>query len=85
MPDKPFKLFIKDRSRRLLVVMGVPGSVDSTEVGVFFEPAGDGQVVLEIASLSSHAAAAAAEIIFTDLERKFPVINAERPDHQELP
>ena len=76
---KPFKYFIEDPRRRYLVVMGVPGSVDTTEVGIFFEPKDDRQVMVNVASLSSYATIKASDIIFNALGEEFPVVKDETP------
>jgi len=54
-----------------MVLIGVPGSVDSTEVGVFFDPSQEGQIKIDVSSLSSVAKVTAAELIFTELNKKF--------------
>lgn len=57
-------LFAKDPKKNYLIVMGVPGNVDTTEVGVFFDQLPDQQTRIEISSLSLRAKDAAAEMIF---------------------
>jgi hypothetical protein len=65
-------LFLQDRKKGHLVVMGVLGSVDTTEVGIFFsEVVGERQVTIEISSLSPYAKLAVAELVFDDLGQKF--------------
>ncbi len=49
-----FDIFIHNRVKQHIVLMGVKGNVDTTEVGIFFTQAGQGRVKLEISSLSSH-------------------------------
>ena len=68
------ELFLQDKARRHIVVMGVPTSIDTTEVGIFFEPAGDGLTRVEISSLSTNAKTRAAELIFPELEKFFAVV-----------
>lgn len=66
-----FVLFLQNRKQGALVVMGVPGCVDTTEVGVFFSDKGGGQTAIEISSLSSRAKDAAAQVIFDRLSQQF--------------
>jgi len=70
----PLDLFIKDRKRSLLVVMGVPGSVDTTEVGIFFDPQADGNVRVEVSSLSTNAKQITAKMVFSKLLESFPEV-----------
>ena len=67
-------LFIKERKRDFLVVMGVPNCVDTTEVGVFFVPLDAGNVRIELSSLSTKAKRNASKIIFKELGNHFPEI-----------
>ncbi|MDP2654767.1 MAG: hypothetical protein Q8Q08_12175 [Candidatus Omnitrophota bacterium] len=60
-------LFIKNPAKKMIVVMGVPGSVDTTEVGIFFTPSGNGALKVDLSSLSSSAKANAAELVFKQL------------------
>lgn len=66
-------LFIKDRKKRLIVVMGIPGSVNTTEVGIFLTPV-DKKVVLEVSSLSQHAKSTVANIIFGELSKEYQAV-----------
>ena len=68
---KDFRLFLKDRRAGHIVIMEVPGAVDTTEVGIFFDAVGSGQTQVEIASLSSAAVSVTAEIIFAILDQDF--------------
>jgi hypothetical protein len=72
--DTSLRLFLKDRRRNLIVVMGVPNCVDTTEVGIFFTPQDSGNVKVELSSLSSKAKRNAAELIFGQLDKHFPEI-----------
>jgi len=76
---QPFRLFMSDPRRGLIVLMGVPNSVDTTEVGVFFDETSRGNVRVDIASLSSQAVHVAAPLIFENLKRRFPVVAEETP------
>lgn len=71
LADQSFKIFIKDTRKKMLVIYGIPGSVDTTEVGVFFVPGDDKKVTLEISSLSTNAKQTAARIIFEKLATQY--------------
>ncbi len=68
---KVFDLFLVNRQKQHIVVMGVPGSVNTTEVGVFFVDAGAKATRVEVSSLSSNARQRVSEIIFKELEEQF--------------
>ncbi len=70
--DERFVLFMKDARKRYIVVMGVPGAVDTTEVGIFFNVIKDGQTKIDISSLSSRAKQEAARRIFEKLSEACP-------------
>lgn len=72
-PENPriFTPFIIDERRKLIVLMGVPGNIDTTEVGVFFTGLDSQNTKVEISSLSSSAKANAADIIFDALTKEF--------------
>lgn len=68
--DKPFETFQKDRVRGFLVVMGIEGNIDTTEVGIFFQEI-PGGIRIEVSSLSTSAKEKAAKVIFRELNLKF--------------
>ena len=70
-----FDVFINNRTKHEIVVMGVPGAVDTTEVGIFFTQPGPQKVQIEISSLSSGAKRAIADIIFGSLDSKFSAVD----------
>lgn len=69
-----FQVFIKNQKKKHIVVMGVPGSVDTTEVGIFFTNPTASTVRLEVSSLSSNAKRKVAEMVFAALDKKFEII-----------
>ena len=73
-----FDIFIKDRKKALMVVMGIKGSESMTEVGIFFTPPSlndiSGSTRIEISSLSHLAKEKCAGAIFTALATKFSEI-----------
>ena len=55
----------------LIVVMGIEGNVDTTEVGIFFTQPNLTTVKLEVSSLSSNAKRRVAQVIFDELDLRF--------------
>ncbi len=53
--EKGYIVFKKDEVRGVFIVMGIPGAVDTTEVGIFFVEINDHQTRIELASLSTNA------------------------------
>ena len=64
-------IFIQNKEKGHIVFVGIPGSVNTTEVGVFFVPGKDNTVRLEISSLSTNAKKKTAELIFAELDKQF--------------
>jgi hypothetical protein len=69
--QETYVLFLEDRREHFFVVMGVPGSINTTEVGVFFKPIREDIVRVEVASLSSYAKSRVADVVFAYLSRRF--------------
>lgn len=53
--EKGYVIFKKDEVRGVFIIMGIPGSVNTTEVGMFFVELDDHQTRIELASLSTNA------------------------------
>jgi len=68
---KFYNVFLKNRVKRHIVVIGVPGSVNTTEVGIFFDKNDDSSVKMEISSLSRHAKRRVAKDVFAELGQHF--------------
>jgi len=68
---KFFEVFIKDRDRQHIVVMGIGGSVDTTEAGIFFSQTSPTTIKLEVTSLSTNAKRRVAQIVFDALDSRF--------------
>ncbi len=66
----PFRIFFHDRNKEHIVVIGVPGSVDSTEVGIFFDKV-EGGTKIDITSLSSNAKRSVARDLFKELDPQY--------------
>ena len=68
-------IFIQDRRKRRIVLMGAKGNVDTTEVGIFFEESPGPQTTVDITSLSTTAKEKVAGVIFEELGHKFKSLN----------
>ena len=65
---------MKDPRQAYVIVMGVPGCVDTTEVGIFFDALSDHQTKIDVSSLSSRAKREVARIIFDEMARAYDVV-----------
>ncbi|MCA9401650.1 MAG: hypothetical protein KC713_08480 [Candidatus Omnitrophica bacterium] len=66
-----FDIFIKDRLHARIIVMGIEGNVNTTEVGIFFERDNLDMVRVDVSSLSSSAKRKVADAVFNELDRHF--------------
>ena len=66
-----FVIFIKDKIKKHIVFMGIKGSVNTTEVGVFFIELNDEETRVEVSSLSTNAKKKVSEMIFPQLGQVF--------------
>lgn len=73
---KGYEIFIKDRKKNLIVVMGVPKSETTTEVGIFVTAlkGKEKETKVEVVSLSSAAQATVSREIFQELDKAYPPI-----------
>jgi hypothetical protein len=69
-----FEVFMKDRIKSFIVVVGVPGSTDTTEVGIFFSRYNREAFKVEISSLSTSAKQKVADMVFKRLSQDFEEI-----------
>lgn len=69
-----YEIFLNDRKKRQLIVMGVPGSVDTTEVGIFVSPGATRGSKVEIVSLSPGAQETVSAALLNELGKVFPEI-----------
>ncbi|MFA5261049.1 MAG: hypothetical protein WC450_07475 [Candidatus Omnitrophota bacterium] len=69
--QETFVLFLEKRREHFFIVMGIPGSVNTTEAGVFFTSIRENIVQVEISSLSSYAKNRVADVVFAYLARRF--------------
>jgi hypothetical protein len=66
--DAQYTVFINNKAKATIVVMGIKGSVDTTEVGIFFSDISDTQTKIYISSLSSNAKRTVAHTVFPKLD-----------------
>lgn len=66
--ESKFHVFIDNKPKATIVLMGITGAVNTTEVGVFFSELADGQTKVYISSLSSNAKRIVADKIFAHLD-----------------
>lgn len=69
--DGFFNIFQHDRIKGVIVVMGVPGNVDTTEVGLFLTVLSSNSVKIEVTSKSTSAKKKVAEVVFKELASRF--------------
>ncbi len=69
--EHSLKVFIADRKQNHLVIMSVPKSENTTEVGIFLTPGTASETKIEIASLSTDAKLNASEVLFPLLDKKY--------------
>lgn len=66
--ESDYDVFIKDKAKQTIVLMGIKGSVNTTRVGVFFSEVEDKKTKIYISSLSSNAKRIVAEKIYSKLD-----------------
>lgn len=69
--DGKFDIFLKNRKKKHIVVMGIEGNLETTEVGIFFSQPSLTTVKVEVTSLSSNAKRKIAQMIFDLLNSRF--------------
>lgn len=67
-----FEVFLQDRTKGVIVVMKVPGNVDTTEVGIFFSRVRSNETTIEVTSLSTSAKRKVADFIHEALSERYP-------------
>jgi len=73
-------IFKKDEIKGYVVVMGVKGAVNTTEVGIFFEKLSDTQTRIEVSSLSTNAKRKVAQGLFHWLDIAFGYLPPDPPE-----
>ena len=69
--EKAYVIFNRDEANGYVVVMGVKGAVNTTEIGIFFVEINERQTRIEISSLSTHAKRIVAKDLFHGLDITF--------------
>jgi hypothetical protein len=82
---KHWVIFKKDEIKGYMVVMGVKGCVNTTEIGVFFDELGDNQTRIEITSLSTNAKRKVAKWLFHGLDIAFGYLPPDPPEPVVVP
>ncbi len=77
---KKYVLYKKDEVRGLMVIMGIPGSVNTTEVGVFFVELNDHQTRIELSSLSTNAKRLLYKGLFHGMDVAFGLAQPDQED-----
>lgn len=72
---KFFDVFLKDPRQKHIVVIGIAGNVDTTEVGIFFDEVNPSTIKVEISSLSSTAKRRVANAVFNALDKRFSPVS----------
>jgi signal recognition particle GTPase len=72
--EQEYEIFIQDRKEQRIVVMGIKGSVDTTEAGLFFSQVEEDGTKVEITSLSTNAKRTVANAVFPALAEEFEEI-----------
>jgi len=78
-------IFKKDEIKGYMVVMGVKGCVDTTEIGIFFDELSDTQTRVEVTSLSTNAKRKVSKALFHGLDIAFAYLPPDPPEPIELP
>lgn len=80
LEKKKYVIFKKDEVRGLMIVMGIPGAVNTTEVGVFVVELGEQQTRIELTSLSTNAKRRLAKSLFNGIDVAFGLAKDEEQD-----
>ena len=78
-------IFKKNEIKGYMVVMGVKGCVNTTEIGIFFDELSDTQTRIEVVSLSTNAKRKVAKGLFHGLDIAFGYLPPDPPEPVELP
>lgn len=90
MEKEEWILFKKDEVSGYVVLMGIKGAVNTTEVGVFFVEVTPNQTRVEISSLSTSAKRLVAKPLFHHMDIAFGLLPPDpveevKPDPQDTP
>jgi len=82
---KHWVIFKKDEVKGYMIVMGVQGAVNTTEIGIFFDELSDNQTRIELSSLSTNAKRTVARNLFHGLDIAFGYLPPDPPEPKEPP
>ena len=82
---KHWVIFKKDEIKGYLVIMGVKGCVDTTEIGIFLDELSDTQTRIEVSSLSTNAKRRVSKALFHGLDIAFGYLPPDPPEAEEKP
>ncbi len=77
---KHWVIFKKDEIKGYMVVMGVHGCVNTTEIGIFFDQLSVNQIRVEVSSLSTNAKRKVAQGLFHGLDIAFGFLPPDPPE-----
>lgn len=63
-------VFSVNKAKGLIIAMGFPDVIDTTQVGIFFEKSENGLTKIEITSLNPRLLEALAPVIFSDINKQ---------------
>ncbi len=69
--EEKMTVFMSDKKKGFIDLMGVAGSLNTTEVGIFLSEPEQGKTKLEVVSTSHQAQFTAAEILFSNFAKTF--------------
>jgi hypothetical protein len=73
-------IFKKDEVKGYMVIMGVKGCVNTTEIGIFFDELSGQQTKIEVTSLSTNAKRKVAKALFHGLDIAFGLAPPDPPE-----
>ena len=80
MGKQKWVIFKKDEIKGIVVLMGVKGCVNTTEIGVFFDELSSTQTRIEITSLSTNAKRKVAKALFHGMDIAYGFLPPDAPD-----
>lgn len=80
---KHWVVFMKDEVKGYVDVMGIKGSVNTTEIGIFFDELSDTQTQIQISSLSTNAKRKVAKGLFHGLDIAFGYVPPDPPEPKD--
>jgi hypothetical protein len=63
------EVYLKDPEKHYMAAMDFDGHVDTTQVGIFLTPQGDGATLVEVASMSPNLTEQVAGFLFEELKK----------------